>query len=414
MKTPQSSEMPVRFSRLCIPWLIQGTEQYGVRSATLYLTKALRECGVDAPMISIADGPFTAECRERGMEVVPLHAAAQTPLAGSLLAKARRVLQVRREQRTIRSRLAAVLAPRRIDALHFRWPNMVAIAGPVARRLGVPAFWQMPNYVGTGYPLGINRLYYQASCYANGIVPLANSRYTAATLGNLLVEPRVFHLAADDEDRFNPVKVRSRRRSDLGIPDDATVLGIVARIDPSKGQRRVLEAMLRLVAEGQNLYLLLLGGPTDGPEAAELKRLVAVHGAIERLRFAGQVPDPEAYYDAIDIAINSRVDAEPFGLSVVEAMLMHRPVLVHALGGPAETVVDGVSGWHVFKPDVDSFERGLRRALADRPRWPQMREESRRHALEHFSSSRQAKRYLDIVKAVLIARPPKRVLGSED
>ena len=85
-----------------------------------------------------------------------------------------------------------------------------------------------------------------------------------------------------------------------------------------------------------------------------------------RRHFAGWTKEPERYYDAIDFAVNSRIDPEPFGLSVVEAMLAGRPVLVHALGGPAETVVDGVTGWHVAEATSESFAAGLRRIMQDR------------------------------------------------
>jgi glycosyltransferase involved in cell wall biosynthesis len=385
------------FAGLNIPWLIQGNEQYGVRSATLYLTMALRDRGVSTPMIAIQDGEFAAECRDHGMQVTALGHSAIQPLSGSLMTKLTMLPKLRREQELIRQRLRNTLADSHIDALHFRWPSMVPIAGPVARELGVPAFWQMPNYVGDGYPFGLNRLYYQAHCYRHGIVPLANSRFTASTLGSLMVTPKVFHLAADVA-RFSPENVRPHQRASLGIPDDAVVLCVVARLDPSKGQRRILEAMLRIVADGHNLHLLLVGGPTDSAEAQSLMTDAISQNARSRLHLVGHVPDPERLYGVVDIAINSRIDAEPFGLSVIEAMLMGRPVLVHALGGPAETVLDGLTGWHVASPDVTSFEKGLRRALADKPKWAEMGKEARRHALEHFSSQGQAERYLHIIQ----------------
>jgi glycosyltransferase involved in cell wall biosynthesis len=156
--------------------------------------------------------------------------------------------------------------------------------------------------------------------------------------------------------------------------------------------------MAKLPEEYSNAHLLLLGGPADGEFAGELRSLATQLGIASRLHLLGNVPDPERYYGAIDIAINAYLGAESFGLSVVEAMMMGKPVLVHALGGPAETVIDGVTGWHVHEPTVEGFRQGLLRAFGDREKWPGMGAAARERALEHFTLSRQAQQYVKIVR----------------
>ena len=156
--------------------------------------------------------------------------------------------------------------------------------------------------------------------------------------------------------------------------------------------------MAQLPPQYANTHLLLLGGPNQGGFADELRALAKRLGLAERLHIVGNVSDPERYYEAIDVAINARIDPEPFGLSVVEAMMMGKPVLVHALGGPAETVLDGQTGWHVHEPTVEGFKAGLLRALGEREKWPAMGAAARQRALEQFSLSRQAKQYVDIVR----------------
>jgi hypothetical protein len=64
-------------------------------------------------------------------------------------------------------------------------------------------------------------------------------------------------------------------------------------------------------------------------------------------------------------------------------------------------------GWDFSKfgkPTVEAFAAGLRRALADRPRWPQMWQAARRHALQHFRIERQACFYIRTVEEVLRER----------
>lgn len=99
----------------------------------------------------------------------------------------------------------------------------------------------------------------------------------------------------------------------------------------------------------------------------------------------------------IDVAINSRIDAEPFGLSVVEAMAMETPVLVHASGGPAETVIDGETGCHFHDISVHGFASALKRALQDRNRWCDMGRNARLHVMNGFTVTKEVDRYLDII-----------------
>ncbi len=282
------------------------------------------------------------------------------------------------------------------DALVVQWPFHVELAGKSVQRAAVHCHWMMPNIISQRWPLGLNRRYYQGLCRLLKIKPLPNSRYTGNSLGDG-VGSQVLYLGVD-ESRFQPSRANSFTPAELNLPADACVAGVFARIDATKGHLPLWRAMCELIDEGENLHLLVVGGPVDGPLAAMLRELAAERNAESRLHFAGWTKEPERYYDAIDFAVNSRIDPEPFGLSVVEAMLAGRPVLVHALGGPAETVVDGVTGWHVAEATSESFAAGLRRIMQDRARWQEMSAAAREHALANFSSTAFVSNYLQIVQ----------------
>jgi len=293
------------------------------------------------------------------------------------------------------------------DVLQVRWPTFLAFSGEAAARAHATCVWLMPNPVGEGYPFDLNRRLYQRICHRRRITPLANSAYTASTLGYRPVKPIVFHLAIDPK-MFDPERPDLKSRAELGIPEDAVVFGIFAWMGPMKGQLHFLKAMIqRQKEQSPPLHLLLLGGPEN--EYFESIRATADEaGAGNRVHLLGRVDDPDRYYGVLDIAVNARLGPEAFGFSVIEAMMMARPVLAHALGGPAETIVDGKTGWHLFEPTVDGFARGIERALRDRERWPEMRAAARAHALEHFSTPAQARRYIEIVEPLIRDRKTSR------
>ena len=384
---------------------MQGNEGYGVAAFVLNLAKGIRQLNWEPVIVSLADGQFVSRCRDEGFETVILGVERAQKLTGSLPRRVLTYVMLLLRQRRISHELEQSLRQIGPDVIHFAWPNLLGLCGAVGKRLGLPILWEMPNYVSDTYPFGLNRRIYQWQCKHFGIQPLADSAYTASTLGDHPVNPIVFYHCVDSE-RFDPEVVHAIERNELGIPDHAIVLGIVARLHSTKGQDLVLRAMLALSDQDPPLHLLLIGGPLDGPLAIELRGILehsppgSMHDP-KRMHLLGPVTDPQRYYGIIDIGINCRIDPEPFGISVVEAMLMGKPVLVHALGGPAETVIDGVTGWHVHEPTVSAFVQGLRRALGERSSWVEMGQAGRQRALEHFATYRQAVRYQAIVEQTI-------------
>lgn len=386
-----------------IAWLIQGDEQWGIRSGSRALIAALRERDVECPVIALGDGEFTEECKSLGLEVVELHVGSIPMLSGHLFRKLSQFFDQSRAERLAIKKVADALKMLNADAIHFRRPNMVAIGGPAAHANDIPAFWHMPNAIGTGYPFGINRRIYQSRCKRNGIVPLANSEFTAGTLGFSPVEPKVMYLSVD-VDRFDPANVEPISRESLGIADDAIVFGVVARLWATKGQDQAIEATLSLIQEGHDAHLLVIGGPRRGEFYDKLQRLSEQPGGSSHIHLLGAVSDTERYYRAMDVSLNCRIDPEPCGISVLESMMCKTPALVHANGGPAETVIDGVTGWHYHGPAAADIRGGMLRAIDERAKWPEIGEAARHHAIEKFSQDAQVRLYLDIVRDELSRR----------
>jgi glycosyltransferase involved in cell wall biosynthesis len=386
-----------------IAWLIQGDEQWGVRSGSRALISALKPHGVNCPIIALGPGEFTEECRSLDLHVTEL-AAGKTPrMVGNLVGNLQQFMKLIRHERRARTLVTIALRDLEADALHFRRPNLVGIGGPAAHANGLPAFWHMPNAISDRYPFGLNRRLYQHRCHSYGILPLANSRYTASTLGYTRVRPQIMYLAVDPN-RFDRAKINAVSRASLGISDEAVVVGVLARLHPSKGQDRAAAATLALAGDGHDIHLLVIGGPTHGKQFDRIRHIIdgSQHG--HRIHMLGPVSDAERYYPLLDFSLNCRIDPEPCGISVLESMMCETPALVHASGGPAETVIDGKTGWHYHGPAVPDIREGLLKAIGDRDRWPEIGAAARQHALENFSLEAQAAHYLGIVREELARR----------
>jgi glycosyltransferase involved in cell wall biosynthesis len=142
-------------------------------------------------------------------------------------------------------------------------------------------------------------------------------------------------------------------RSDFGIPFDAPLIGVVAHLIPWKGHRHLLAAISQLQSQFPNLYCLCVGGEIlqfAGQKAAlqaESQRL----GVANRVFFTGQRDDVAQIMNALDFLVVPS-EHEPFGLVLVEAMALGKPVVATHSGGIPEIVREGETGLMV--PVADS------------------------------------------------------------
>ncbi|MDP9270415.1 MAG: glycosyltransferase family 4 protein [Chloroflexota bacterium] len=157
-------------------------------------------------------------------------------------------------------------------------------------------------------------------------------------------------------------------RDEYGIACEEVLLGVVARLEPEKGHRYLIEAMPAVVAAVPNTWLAIVG---EGSQCAELRAQADALPAPARHRiiFTGRRDDISALTADLDIAVLPSL-REAQGISILEAMARRKPVVASAVGGVPEVLTDGVDGLLVPPGDVPA----LADALARLARSPSLRE----------------------------------------
>jgi glycosyltransferase involved in cell wall biosynthesis len=132
----------------------------------------------------------------------------------------------------------------------------------------------------------------------------------------------------------------------LKLPKGVPIIGMVGRLQPWKGQDRLLSAHAILRDRGHHIHTLIIGG--DAHElsleyAASLPSLIDELQLNGLVTMTGQVDDARPYIRNMDILVNAS-DPEPFGIVLLEGMAAAVPVVAVDSGGPAEFLEDGRTG----------------------------------------------------------------------
>lgn len=190
--------------------------------------------------------------------------------------------------------------------------------------------------------------------------------------------------------------------------DGHPVVGIVGRLQPWKGQRVFLDAAAAVAARLPEARFAVVGGAVLGSEGAypdELRRHAHALGLTERVHFAGHQPDPYPWLDALDVVVLASVLPEPFGLVVVEAMALGKPVVATAAGGPLDIVEPEVSGLLVAPGDAHDLAVAVERLLRDAPLAARLGAAAARRA-GAFTAERMAAAFARVLDGVVEHAPP--------
>ncbi len=334
----------------------------------------------DWPLVFFEAGPLVAEARSLGFPV-------QVIQAGRLRQPVRYLQTVRQLTRWFRQEgITLVLS----------WMGKAHLYGGVAAWLaGVPAVWWQH-----GIPQGstwMDRLITRVP--AAGV--LACSQAAAEFQQGLRpVQPvRVVHPAADLK-AFSPERLpapaEARRR--LGLPETGPLIGMVGRLQRWKGMHTLVEAMPCILERHPDARAVIVGGRHDLEPEYEpwLRDLIARLGLQDRVWMAGFQADIPLWMQAMDVIVHAS-DREPFGIVVVEAMALGKPVVAGAEGGPREIITEGVEGLLAPYEDAEALARQVLRYLDD-PAFAQCVGEAARRRAQDFSPEAFARRVMDVLR----------------
>jgi glycosyltransferase involved in cell wall biosynthesis len=267
------------------------------------------------------------------------------------------------------ARRVALLRRERIDLVHINNSPSYSYYDwlPAARLFGVPC---VTHLRGELYPI-TNKVVHWMSCRFDRYIAI--SSYINGVLENADFPRERISQIEDGVDietfRLNVKRSRSEVRAALGVGTDKLLAVMAGHLRDWKGQDVVLLALAALEPEERSRIQVVFAGaddPHDFRFRARLDDLVRTHNLSSCVQFLGGRGDVPDLMNAADLVLHASTRPEPFGLVVLEGMLLGRLVIASALGGPLQIVSDG-SGW-TFDPRKPLDLAELLRRVIDNPR----------------------------------------------
>lgn len=282
-------------------------------------------------------------------------------------------------------RIARLLREQQIDLIHADYHSLPFMAG-AAQRVSVPLVWVVFGWWFRPWP-------WQRDFFRRLPAVARSHSIRAGFLGKPPFMPPeqlpVIYSGIDTE-RFQPISDGSMLRQSLNIAPDAPVVAMVARFQSVKGHDVFQNVARQVALQIPEARFIVAGDNAFGVAADAKVRDATLQAAAndpilrDRLHYIGFRHDVEAVYHAADVVVCAS-HFESLGIANLEAMACGVPVVSTNAGGPAETVLDGETGYLVPPRDVTTMALYTLLLLRDPTLRAQMGQAARRHVQDRFS-----------------------------
>jgi glycosyltransferase involved in cell wall biosynthesis len=306
-------------------------------------------------------------------------------------------------------RRVRLLREERIDLVHL---NNSPAAGfddwlPAALWLRLPC---ITSVMGRPYHLLERRLQRALTLRFDRLLPVSEHVLENLRRGgypdSLLTKVNV---GVDVEDFVKRVRVPAERvRESLGVSPEHMLAVMVGNLRPWKGHHVVVSALEQMDPElRRRMHVAFVGAvrPHDEPYLAELRARLARAGAEADVSWLGSRTDVPDLLAAADVGLHASTFPEPFGLVLVEAMALGKPLIAAGRGGPLDVVTPGTG--ILFDPDQPSALIAAFERLLEQPELRKAMGAAARERAQLFTAQRTAEGVQHVWDELLAGRPPR-------
>jgi len=225
---------------------------------------------------------------------------------------------------------------------------------------------------------------------------IANSEAGRKWHERLGYKPRHWQIIPNgiDTDVFKPdPEAGNLIRQELGIPQDATAIGLIARFDPMKDHATFFKAAASLQADRPDLHFILAGRGVE-PTNRAIPKMMADLPRPEQFHLLGERTDIPAIMNALNLACLSSI-SEGFPNVLAEAMSCGLPCVSTAVGDAAMIIAG--TGLTVPPAEPQAMATALRELCnLDQTKRQELGRRARLRIIENYSLTKFISSYAQI------------------
>ncbi|MEH2082072.1 MAG: glycosyltransferase family 4 protein [Nostoc sp.] len=342
-----------------------------------------RNAGVEWLVIFLESGPMVEQVKSLGID--------------ARVVESGRLRQIHRFIGAV-LRIAAIARCERADII-VNWMWITHISGGLAAMLvGLPAVWyqlEVPSdktwlvRIATFIP-------------ARAVITLSqDGKQAQAEIWPHRPTSLVYPGVALDRFEPNALPAPEEARRKLGLPLHGPLIGIVGRLQRWKGMHVLVQAMPKILQKYPDAHCVVVGGKHDlEPDYEDfLKTEITALGLKDQIIMAGLQRNIPEWVQAMDVFVHAS-DKEPFGIVIIEAMALGKPVIAGSAGGPTEIITDGMNGLLTPYGDADKLAIAILRYLDEQEFAQSAGVAARQRALD-FSTQNYAQNFINAIRSAI-------------
>jgi glycosyltransferase involved in cell wall biosynthesis len=188
-------------------------------------------------------------------------------------------------------------------------------------------------------------------------------------------------------------------RKNLGLPEDALIIGTSGRLEPVKGPEFLIKAANRIISQYPNTFFLFVG---DGSLRRDLEKKALDLGIEKNIVFLGWRNDVSKIISIYDIFVLPSLN-EGMGRVLVEAMALGKPIVASNAGGIPDLITHGKTGFLVPPKNSKELAKYIQILLENKEKRVKMGLAGKKMAL-NFSKEIMVSKTVELYQHLMIQK----------